>query len=254
MTEPDQRIDRRLDRLAEVSARGQWQLDQAIDWTCSPAASPWVPRRSYVGLVSQLFHGEAAALALTGRLLAAFSHDAHARAALVWQEVDERRHVAVHVACLARLGEIAESTSVLKEALEAMLPWQGPPAALVLANNIVLEEAALSVYPRIASALGCPLFSAVARRLARDEARHVRFGHIVVPPLLAALTVDERVDIYRWLRQLWTTFSRSALTDHATLLKTFGLPLSTKLEHHWSRQADALVALGLLTPAQVKAA
>ena len=130
MTEPDQRIDRRLDRLAEVSARGQWQLDQAIDWTCSPAASPWVPRRSYVGLVSQLFHGEAAALALTGRLLAAFSHDAHARAALVWQEVDERRHVAVHVACLARLGEIAESTSVLKEALEAMLPWQGPPAAL----------------------------------------------------------------------------------------------------------------------------
>ncbi len=85
------------DRLATLIAKafeGQWSPETVIDWDQRISLPRYFPRKGYVSIVSQLYHGELATLALCRRLQMELPNP-RARQFLSTQVGDESRHARV---------------------------------------------------------------------------------------------------------------------------------------------------------------
>ena len=238
----------RLAALNAAAAAAQWD-PAAVDWS-ERIAVPWyLPRTVYVDIVSQLFHGERAARDLCRRLAGTLD-DAQAETFLAWQIADETRHCEVYRRYLARLGDIRPHHPALDVTREAALAWRGSPLALVVATHILLEGEAVQLQHELAKAFACPLFRDITTRAARDEARHHAFGRVYLRDRLAALDPEERLAMYRWVRDMWQDCAL------ATRSRFFGLDsflLSRRrdtVEARWRRHAANLREIGLVHAAE----
>lgn len=188
--------------LAESGRRAAVAGDAAIDWDLPASPPRWLSERAYRTAISQLFYGEQATVAMCARL-AADIPDPAVRRFLATQIADERRHMAYYERYLARFGGIGAIEEGVAMAYQGALAWHGSHLGAILAFHVVLEGEGLRVQRLYGDWFPCPLFRQVNALIARDEGRHVAFGRHYLRKSLCAVTREERIAIYRWIRDLW---------------------------------------------------
>jgi hypothetical protein len=190
-----------LRNLYERGKRGQWNAETDIDWTVPFPREEWfLPREgallmpsvlSFMGadddtcreaaydefahLLSQLLHGEQAALQLCGQLTNACpTMDAKFYAGS--QVIDEVRHVEVLSKFLQRkVGTIHPIDPILKSLLDLLL--EAPTWKLkTLGMQTLFEGMAVGIFDLLARSTSNPLLRDVIRRVQIDESRHAAFG------------------------------------------------------------------------------
>jgi hypothetical protein len=68
---------------------------------------------------------------------------------------------------------------------------------------MVFEGGAVALIEKLVRRFPCPLFAALNARILIDEARHVAFGRDYLARRLPQMPADERIALYRWVRDLW---------------------------------------------------
>lgn len=241
-----------MESLIVKQIEGQWQPDEAIDWDVKVVRPRWMRRRTYAKLVSQFYHGEIATQQLCRRLIEQLD-DGEASTFLRYQLKDELRHDAVYARYLARVGDILPADDVLAEALEGSLAWCGSPLGLIVAFHVVFEGGALNILERLGSAFPCPLFRQINAKILPDEARHVAFGVDYLRRHVADLDQDERVAMYRWVRERWSHAASDTQARHGIHLKWATRLPANWLASAWDRQDRLLQTIGLVSPTEAQA-
>ena len=236
----------RLAALTGNALNGQWSPKAAIDWDVGVAIPWWIPNKTYVAIVSQLYYAEIAALRMCRRLLDEVP-EPEARRFLDTQAADEARHARVYRAYLARLGDIAPIDEALATALEGGLEWPGSYHGVLVACHVVLEGEAVRLQNKLSEIFPCPLFRQINAKISRDEARHVAFGKIYLRDKLKALALDERIEIYRWVQGLWRTCTRANDGCHLSPASVVIRLSRSRLHRRWHKQARALSDIGLIS-------
>ncbi|WP_420347968.1 ferritin-like domain-containing protein [Pelagibius sp.] len=157
-----------------------------------------------------------------------------ARDCLALQAAEERRHAELYRRYLDTSRNAGRSDedapALLAPAGDAIMAWRGPPEAVLLAVQVIIEGEALAFQETARRFTGCTRFAALSHTIARDEARHVAFGRTYLPSALHHLTPRERSEIYVWLRRLW--FGCMEHLPRVSPLPWFGGPLA----RHWARR------------------
>ena len=192
----------RLVALGRNAVNRQWSLESAIDWREHVVPPWWLPRKTFIAMVSQLYHSEVAAMRMCRRLQRELP-EPEAKRFLGIQHADELRHATAYRAYLERLGDIAPINEALATALEGGLAWSGSYHGAVVAFNVVLEGEAVKLQQELSEMFPCPLFRQINARISHDEARHVAFGKIYLYDRLGTLPCDEKIAVYRWVKHLW---------------------------------------------------
>ena len=125
--------DSRLSALITRAEAAGRDPDRAIDWSRSPLRPLFIPPRLYRILVSQLYHGERATLAMCERLMGELP-DAGARRFVATQAVDETRHAQLYARYLDGIGGMAPADDAVRRTFDAALAWDGPWQGLSVAD------------------------------------------------------------------------------------------------------------------------
>ena len=107
----------RLVALSRNAVNRQWSLESAIDWRERVVPPWWLPRKTFVAMVSQLCNAEVAAMRMCRRLQSELP-EPEAKRFLEIQRVDGLRHVEAYRSYLERLGDIAPINEAVATALE----------------------------------------------------------------------------------------------------------------------------------------
>jgi len=254
MTAHDESVDRPPEaadeaRLARLALHdGGLALADAENFAWQDGARPpfWLSRRLLAGIVADLRYGEVAT-AHACRHISGLLHDSRtARACLAVQAADEQAHAELYGRYLDLLDFPGRVNPGLEAVFGRCLDWRGHPVALVLAFNVVLEGEALRLQRFLGERVSCPLFSALNRRIAVDEARHVAFGRLYGPAQLAKLDAEQRIAIYRWLRSLWWECSGLVLDGLRGPAGMLLRAMQPRPEVFWRRQSTSLMRTGLI--------
>ncbi len=237
--------------LAAKGEAQQWTVAEAVDWDKAVALPRWLPRKFYTAVISQFYHGEIATLAMCRRLLNGLN-DPWARRCVEIQIADETRHAKVYRTYLAEIGELAPPDPVLSAAYEKGLAWSGPPEALIAAFNIVLEGEALYALDYLGGWLPCPRFLGLNARISRDEARHLAFGRVYLSARLRRMAQDQRIEIHRWLKDLWSETAFGILDQFPIPNAVLGRRCRTWIETGWRDHRRALISVGLVSTEEAR--
>ncbi len=190
-----------LRNLYERGKQGQWNAETDIDWDAPFPDDEWflpkqnaqllptilaqmgadedtcreASRDEFAHTLSQLLHGEQAALQLCGQLTNACpTMDAKFYAGS--QVIDEVRHVEVMSKFLQRkMGTLYPIDPTLKLLLDKLL--EAPTWKLkTLGMQTLFEGMAVGILDEIARATTNPLLHDIVRRVQIDESRHAAFG------------------------------------------------------------------------------
>jgi len=237
--------------LALVRKRGAGAgTDYDINWQQSIRLPKWLPRRVTTAVLSQFLHGERVTAQICRSSIAEFGDDGAVQECLRAQAEDEGRHGALFQRYLERVGDIAPIDPALQAALAGAVNWGGPPEGRIAAIHVLLEGEALRMLGDIGDLLPCPLFREITRGVARDEARHVALGKIVLRRRLAALSGDERRAIYAWIEGLWRDCAGELLPG----LQVPGIVTARRRREWvaagWRHHARAMRDIGLTDDAQ----
>jgi hypothetical protein len=190
-----------LRNLYERGKKGQWNAETDIDWDLPFPRDEWfMPRTGvmllpslltqtgadeatcreaawdeFAHLLSQLLHGEQAALQLCGQLTNACpTMDAKFYAGS--QVIDEVRHTEVLSKFLMRkMGTLHPIDPTLKVLLDMLLEaptWK----TKTLGMQTLFEGMAVGIFDQIAKTTSNPLLRDIIRRVQIDESRHAAFG------------------------------------------------------------------------------
>lgn len=205
-----------LRNLYERGKKGQWNAETDVDWSAEFPRDKWfLPREGallmpsiltlmgqdeetcreaafdeFSYLVSQLLHGEQAALQLCGQLTNACpTMDAKFYAGS--QVIDEVRHVEVLSKFLHRkMGTIHPISPTLKVLLDMLL--EAPTWKLkTLGMQTLFEGMAVGILDGISKATSNPLLRDIIRRVQIDESRHAAFGVLSMRQVVKEATTDE---------------------------------------------------------------
>lgn len=211
--------DTRNERMVRLYGQGkqrQWNMSDELDWDHEvdpdnplglpddfisiahsdlwqrlPESERAVVRRHSCGwLYSQFLHAEQAALVGVGKILLAVDElDSKLYAAT--QIVDEARHVEgfnrfLHTKIGLRYG-LSPSISAMFEHAMAEPRWD----FAVLAAHILIENMGLATFGQHRERLMDPLARSFSAYVARDEARHVAFGRLLLRDYYAQLSEPE---------------------------------------------------------------
>lgn len=234
------RASRSCDALLRRAAAGQWSIADAIDWTLPPAPPRFLRMTTFAGMVAALEAGERATAEACRRMMPLATNETERRF-LALQVADEERHAASYAAYRARLDVATPAAEGVAAALAALADWRGPPAGQVVAVHIVLEGEALRLQRGTLARVRCPLFAAINRLVARDEARHMAFGRIAAPILLSAMDAEEKAATVAETHRVW----RGALAALATDRHLPGFLARTVAAERWAHHARVLDRLGL---------
>jgi hypothetical protein len=211
-----------LRALYDKGKSAQWDADTYLDWSVpvdtdpplmpieqSPLASILkmlgkdeatlraVVRDELEWGISQLLHGEQAALQLTAQLVNCVP-DADTKLFAGQQVVDECRHVEVFAKLLSRkFGTVHPIAPNIKFLLDEMLStpdWHKKTIGM----QVLFEGVAMAVITDIGKRTSNPLVREVMRGVARDEARHAAFGVLALREELDRLTPEEHDGLEDW--------------------------------------------------------
>ena len=205
-----------LRNLYERGKKGQWNAETDIDWSQPFAREEWfMPRQGalllpsiltnmgadertcreaafdeFAHLLSQLLHGEQAAMQLCGQLTNACpTMDAKFYAGS--QVIDEVRHVEVLSKFLQRkVGTLYPIDPTLKVLLDMLLEaptWK----TKTLGMQTLFEGMAVGIFDTIAQATSNALLKDIVRRVQLDEARHAAFGVLCMRQVVRESSPEE---------------------------------------------------------------
>lgn len=233
-----------LRALYERGKRGQWNAETDIDWSAEFPRDKWfLPREGvllmptiltlmgadeetcraaaydeFAYLLSQLLHGEQAALQLCGQLTNACpSMDAKFYAGS--QVIDEVRHVEVMSKFLQRkVGTIYPISATLKVLLDMLLA--APTWKLkTLGMQTLFEGMAVGILDGIGKATSNSLVKDIVRRVQIDESRHAAFGVLSMRQVVKEATPDEMHEMEDFAYNILETLNANQQID---MLRLFG--------------------------------
>jgi hypothetical protein len=242
-----------LQRLAEKGAAQQWTVADSLDVGQAVQLPRWLPRKFTTADISQFYHGEMAILAMCRRVLDELD-DPWARRCIEIQIADESRHAEAYRTYLAAIGDLAPPDPVLSVAYGRALDWCGPPEALIAAFNIVLEGEAIYALDYLGGWLPCPRFRNLNTHVSRDEARHLAFGRIYLTSRFAQMARDQRMEIHRWLKELWSQSAFGILDQFPIPNAVLGRRCRTWMETGWLDHRRALIGIGLVSAEEARVA
>jgi hypothetical protein len=147
--------------------------------------------------LSQLLHGEQAALQLTAQLVNAVP-EMDAKMFAGQQVADECRHVEVMAKLIARkIGTVHPIDPNIKFLLDEMLgtnDWHKKTIGM----QVLFEGVAMGVITDIGLRTYNPLIKQVMKMVARDEARHAAFGVLALREELPKLPQADRDQLEDW--------------------------------------------------------
>src|SRR4051812_16506964 len=228
----------RLAALYENSQRAQWNGGTDVDWTlgsdmpdelprdsefvlatfrASPlghyGASFWASfRREFQSwIVSQFLHGEHGAL-VAASSLAATVPDSEARSVAAAQAADEARHVEVFS---RYVRERVRDPFPVAPSLATLLrqSFDGTWDITALGVQVVVEPVALAEFRLAERTFTDPLLRRITDLVARDEARHISFGVILLADVAKEWTAAERAQREEFVLEAAALISRQFHLD-----------------------------------------
>jgi hypothetical protein len=188
----------KLESLYSKSKRHQWNAELDVRWReFDPESEILDPRRDFLSrlrcvqelpqetqrrlfreaatfTISQILHGEQAALMVCGQLVNAVP-DLDGKFAAAVQVMDEARHVEVFARYLDRVGHRYPIDPDLKAIVEQILAetdWE----AKCVGMQVILESVALGFFRSGSDMAREPVLREFLPRVHEDEARHVAYG------------------------------------------------------------------------------
>lgn len=223
-----------LAALYRKAKRAQWDVERDVDWQVdldpsNPLGMPdatllihgspiWtgldaagrveVRRHAQGWLLSQILHGEQAALLCAGRLACADDSLA-ARLCAAVQVMDEARHIEAYGRLIDdKVGVRYPLGRALRSLIEDTVT-AGPLDITALGMQILIEGIALSIFQNIAVYSRDPFVRGLLGRIQRDEARHFAAGCIGLRRALSELGAPERRE-----REQFVAEGASLLHEH----------------------------------------
>jgi len=204
----------KLEALYSKSKRHQWNAELDVDWDgYQPDAAILDPERDFLGRLrcvqeldaetqrrlfreaatfslSQILHGEQAALMVCGQLVNVVP-DLDGKFAAAVQVMDEARHVEVFARYLDKVGHRYPIDPDLRAIVEQILAepdWE----AKCVGMQVILESVALGFFRSGAEMAIEPVLREFLPRVHEDEARHVAYGVLSLEARIPALAEDSR--------------------------------------------------------------
>jgi hypothetical protein len=232
-----------LRSLYEKGKVNQWNAELDVDWDAAYSNDDWVlaPEGSLLAqvcamqgkdeatqkaaafdevayLISQLLHGEQAALQLCGQLT-----NVCEKMDEKWyassQVIDEARHIEVFSKFLQRkAGTIYPIAPTLKTLLEILLEAEGVQKKC-LGMQTLFEGMAVGIMDLMRSQSKNALFTDIIRRVERDEARHAAFGVLMMRRIVREASDDEKASMEDWSFEILEALNANQQLD---MLKTLG--------------------------------
>lgn len=196
----------KLENLYSKAKRHQWNAELDVDWNAyDPTVDVLDRSRDFLGrlrcvrelpedvqqrlfreaavfTISQILHGEQAALMICGQLVHMVP-DLDGKFAAAVQVMDEARHVEVFARYLDKVGHrypIDPDLQAIVTLLLAETDWE----AKCVGMQVILESIALGFF-RSGTEMACePVLASFIGRVHEDEARHVAYG---------VLSLEERI-------------------------------------------------------------
>jgi len=226
-----------LQRLYEKGKVGQWNAETDVDWAARVDKNDWVmnPEASALAqlckmmgkdeatqkaaafdemsyTISQLLHGEQAALQLCGQLTNV-CEDIDQKFYAASQVIDEARHIEVLSKFLARKGgTIYPIGATLKTLLDILLEVRGMKFK-VLGMQTLFEGMAVGIMDMLRSESRCDLFSDILYRVEQDEARHAAFGVLNMRRIVRDASQEEMHEMEDWAFNILETLNANQQLD-----------------------------------------
>ncbi len=228
--------------LYEKGKVHQWNAEVDLPWSIPVSKDDWVvdPARSILAQlakllgkdeatqkaamfdeigyhVSQLLHGEQAALQICGQLTNACDKmDEKWYAAS--QVVDEARHIEAFSKFLQRkMGTIYPIGGTLKVLLDKLL--EAPTAAMkMLGMQTLFEGMALGIMTLMREDCRNPLLGEILERVAQDEARHAAFGVLTMRRTLRDAEPEQLCEMEDWSLSILEALNASQYLEMLRLL------------------------------------
>jgi len=245
-----------LRNLYERGKKGQWNAESDVDWDTPFPRDEWfMPRTGvlllpsllteggadeetcreaawdeFAHLISQLLHGEQAAMQLCGQLTNVCpTMDAKFYAGS--QVIDEVRHTEVLAKFLQRkmgtLHPIDPTLKVLLDMLLAAPTWK----MKTLGMQCLFEGMAVGIFDQIAKATSNPLLRDIIRRVQIDESRHAAFGILSMRQVVKESTQEEMEEMEDFSYSILETLNANQQLDMLRVLgPKYGLDPETVVE------------------------
>jgi hypothetical protein len=231
-----------LRALYEKGKAGQWNATRDVDWETPVSRDDWVlnPEFSLMAnlcklmgkdeatqkqaafdelafSVSQLLHGEQAALQLCGQLTNVCDKmDQKFYAAS--QVIDEARHVEVLSRFLSeKMGTIYPIGGTLKVLLEMLLQAEGMQKK-TLGMQTLFEGMAVGIMDLMRRECRNPLFKDILARVEGDEARHAAFGVLTMRRVVKEASATEMEEMEDWAFGILEALNANQQLDMLKLL------------------------------------
>jgi hypothetical protein len=230
-------------RLYEKGKHGQWNAQTDLDWSTPFTADEWnvTPEGSMLAAVcqmmgkdeatqkaaafdelgynlSQLLHGEQAALQLCGQLTNVCPEmDQKFYAAS--QVIDEARHIEVFAKFLTeKIGTIYPIGGGLKTLLDILLKAEGMQKK-VLGMQTLFEGMAVGIMDMMRRESKNPLLTTMLHRVEQDEARHAAFGVLNMRRIVRDASDQSMGDMEDWAFEILETLNADQQLE---MLRTIG--------------------------------
>ena len=211
-----------LRNLYEKGKVNQWNAETDLDWSIPVTKDEWIvdPQVSMLAqvcklmgrdeatqkaaafdevnhLLSQLLHGEQAALQLCGQLTNACPKmDEKWYAAS--QVIDEARHIEALAKFMQRkMGTIYPINPTLKILLDELLQADTVQTK-TLGMQCLFEGMAVGIFDLLRRETKNPLLGEMIRRVEQDEARHAAFGVLVMRRVVREAAPEEKARMEEW--------------------------------------------------------
>ena len=231
-----------LRSLYEKGKTAQWNAELDVDWSLPCSPDEWIvaPEASLLAqvtklmgrdedtqrraafdeigyLLSQLLHGEQAALQLCGQLTNVCDKMDEKWYASS-QVADEARHVEVFSKLLQRkFGTIQPISPTLKLLLERLLEAKSVEEK-TLGMQTLFEGMAVGIMDLLRSQCRNALVSEVLRRVELDEARHAAFGVLMMRRVMREALPARRAELEDWSFSILEALNANQQLDMLTLL------------------------------------
>ncbi len=231
-----------LRRLYEKGKAGQWNAQTDLDWSEPVERDTWMldPEASMLAnvvrmmggseaaqkeathdevsyIISQLLHGEQAALQLCGQLTNVCTEiDQKFYAAS--QVIDEARHIEVFAKFLQeKSGTIHPIGADLKTLLDILLQAEGMQKK-VLGMQTLFEGMAVGIMDTIRRDSRNPLLAAMLHRVEQDESRHAAFGVLNMRRIVRDASDESKAEMEDWAFNILETLNANQQLE---MLRTF---------------------------------
>jgi hypothetical protein len=211
-----------LRNLYEKGKVNQWNAERDLDWSTPVSNDEWVmsPEASMLAqicrlmgkdeatqkaaafdelahLLSQLLHGEQAALQICGQLtnVCATMDEKWYSAS---QVTDEARHIEALSKFLSRkMGGLYPINPTLKVLLDELLRAD-TARKKTLGMQTLFEGMAVGIFDLLRRESRNPLLEEMIRRIEQDEARHAAFGVLTMRRAVREADASERAEMEEW--------------------------------------------------------